>query len=462
MRILSSSIILVSFFVNLGLFAPPTLSVDIQDNQAVIDYPEQITFSLKASGDEVIEDVELIFGTDVITCGDNLTRAFPEDYQPTKEVDVEWEWTLRRSGALPPGTQVWWEWKLTDEQGSEFRTPRQTMVFTDESIPWQTYYSDSLEINWIDGNEAFARELANAGEKALDSLFEITGVEIVEVVRVYIYPNSEEMQTATLFAPDWSGGIAFPPYRTVLAGVSPSSLSWGREVVAHELTHVLIGVYTFSCVSDLPTWLDEGLAMYGESSVGTSHADDYTRLEEAVENDTLLTVREVSGIFSNDPDLARQAYAQSLSLVEFLIEEYDQEDMLALLDAFSDGYSQDQALSEVYGLDQDSLYTAWREYIGAAPLKGTPVPKVTPTRTPFPTMPPITGPSAAATLTPTAVEEIAAAAPTATKTQPEEETVPEVEKSEPARLPLMIVGGGVLVVLIVTGVVLITKKRSTS
>ncbi|MEZ4643862.1 MAG: hypothetical protein R3E31_14210 [Chloroflexota bacterium] len=27
-------------------------------------------------------------------------------------VSLDWEWELKRSGALPPGVQVWWQWEL--------------------------------------------------------------------------------------------------------------------------------------------------------------------------------------------------------------------------------------------------------------------------------------------------------------------------------------------------------------
>ncbi|MEJ2488134.1 MAG: peptidase MA family metallohydrolase, partial [Anaerolineales bacterium] len=291
---------------------------------------------------------------------------------------------------------------------------------------------------------------------ALESLFELTGAEIEEVVRVYIYPSSDEMQTATLFAPDWSGGTAFAEYRTVLAGVSPDNLSWGREVVAHELTHVLIGVYTFSCVSDVPIWLNEGLAMYAETSVGTSHDNEYARLDEAVENNTLLTVREVSNLFSNDPDLARLSYAQSLSLVQFLIEEYGQENMLAFFGAFKEGDSQDQALNQVYGLDQDSLNDAWREWIGAAPMESASAPKATATRTPYPTIPPI-GASEAATSVPDPVEPSATPEPTATLLKPVSEDALEPGR---ANFPVYILGGIVLAVILIASFVLILRNRS--
>ena len=455
---------LFSIILIFGLLSSPssTLSVDIQENQAVLDYPEQIEFFLKASSNEVIESVELHFGSDMITCGESFTRAFPEDYEPGKEVDVKWVWTLRRSGSLPPGTEVWWQWKLVDEAGNETITPRQSLIFTDESIPWQIIQSDSLDLYWIEGDRDFARELVKAGDTALDSLFEITGVEIEEVVSVYIYPSPDDMQTATLFAPGWSGGIAFPEHRSVLAGVSPDSLEWGREVVAHELAHVLIGVYTFSCVSQIPSWLSEGLAMYAESSVGTSHASEYSRLDEAVENDTLLTVREVSNIFSNDPAIARLSYAQSLSLVQFLIDEYGQEKILALLGEFKDGSSQDQALSQVYGLNQDSLNDVWREWIGAAPLTTTAVPVATATRTPYPTIPPISGLSGVVTSTPTPIEASATPEPTATILNPVTTETPEPIESGSGNFLVYIVGGIVLVLILVGSAVLIKRNRPTA
>jgi hypothetical protein len=464
---------LVSLFVVFWLLTSPNLplSVDIQDNQAVADYPDRISFSLKASSDDVIESVELIFGSDVITCGESLTRAFPEDYEPGKEVDIEWEWILRRSGGLPPGTEVWWQWILTDDANNEFVTPRQSIIFTDESIPWQIYQSESLNIYWTEGDQAFAQELAEAGETALDSLFVITGVRVKETISVYVYPSAGEMQNATLFAPSWSGGLAFIEHRTVLAGIPTDNLSWGRAVVAHEVTHVLIGVYTFSCASNVPLWLHEGLAMYAEQSVGADQYDEDNRLRQAVDEDTLLTVREISRLFSNDPDIARLSYAQSLSLVEFLFKEYGQEKMLAFLDTFRDGYSQDQALDLVYGLNQDSLHDVWRSAIGAAPLKDAPVHEATATRTLPPTLAPITGPHGQATSTLTPTPDNADATPTpipatptpaTTLTKPVAEEVPEPVEPDTLAFPVFLIGGIVLVLVLIIGIVFIMKKSSTA
>ena len=37
--------------------------------------------------------------------------------------------------------------------------------------------------------------------------------------------------------------------------------------VIHELAHLLVEEVTFNCFGGLPTWLDEGLAVYAEGSL---------------------------------------------------------------------------------------------------------------------------------------------------------------------------------------------------
>lgn len=421
----------------------PAFQTTLNENSVRVSYPESIEFSLDLNSTSVIENVELVFGTDVISCGESLSRALPEDYEPSTHVQVQWEWVLRRSGSLPPGTKVWWEWHLTDSNGNKTIIPREEVIFIDVRDNWKKFSTAQVQIFYLEGDEAFASELAYAGETTLAFLEDSTGVKLNEPVRVYIYPDSETMQTATLFAPDWSGGMAFSEYRTVIAGVSPSQLAWGREVVAHELTHVVIGVYTFSCVSGLPTWLSEGLAMHAESSVGTNHSGEAARVQTAIDNNSLLTVGEISKLFSNDPELARLAYAQSLSLVDYLISQYGQQKMLNMLDAFKSGEQQDRVLNEVYAFSQTSLDAAWREWVGAEALAEAPEAEATATRTPFPTYAPIgagvTSSPIPATNTPGPMQ--VDATPTQTPELP--------ESRQPAGQLLIIVSASLLVLVLI-------------
>ncbi len=292
-------------------------------------------------------------------------------------------------------------WVLTSTSGEKLETPKQTISFSEDHLDWQEYTSQSLTIHWYDGSVEFAEILSLAGETVIQELFSTYGAVIEDHIDIYIYSDAKSMQQNTLFSPDWSGGIAFASHRTVLAGVSPDSISWGKEVVAHELTHVLIGLQTFSCVTNIPIWLNEGLAMYAESIVGTSHDYEQAVLEQAISENKLFSVKEISSIFSNDPDLAYLSYAQSFSLVNYLIEVYGQPQLIELLAQFKTGASQDSALEEVYGLNQVSLDRAWRQWIGAPEDDQSLEIETTPTRTPYPTIPPITLPLSTKTMAPT-------------------------------------------------------------
>jgi hypothetical protein len=373
----------------------PGPSITILRDEAVAHYPETIEFHLAATSSADVVEVELSFQTNALACGDAVTRAYPEDFIPSTDVDVEWTWNLRQAGSLPPGTTVTWHWALRDSTGAETLTPAQSLTFTNANMDWRRESSASIDLFLTEGDAQFAGSLLAAGEAALVDLKEMTGVQLAQRVQAYVFPTSEEMQANTLFAPDWSGGLAFPAHRTVLLAVGPGDTAWGEQVIAHELAHVVIGAYTFSCFAGLPTWLDEGLALVAE---GRQEPFAGSLLEEAIRDDTLLSVRSLGLGFSADPDLALLAYSESESLVLFLTEAHGQESMLHLLDEFRSGASEDRALREVYGFDRDGLEAAWRAHIGARPMEtAADGAGSEPTRTPYPTLAPITGPLPAAT-----------------------------------------------------------------
>ncbi len=201
-------------------------------------------------------------------------------------------------------------------------------------------------------------------------------------------PTTNDMKDAILYEPSWTGGQAFPDQDIVIIGISPDDLAWGTDAIVHELTHVLVGHLTFSCLGDVPTWLNEGLAVYSEGELDKSSKD---QLDQAIRDDTLLSVRSLSGGFSEVSDKAYLSYSESYSLVNFLIETYGQDKMTSLLVALRDGMTIDEALKQTYGFDVDGLEDAWRQAIEAQPRAVSAQPTVQPTPTFVPTIVPISG-----------------------------------------------------------------------
>ena len=158
----------------------------------------------------------------------------------------------------------------------------------------------------------------------------------------------------------------------------------------------------------MPTWLNEGLAVYAEGKLDPA---SQSQLDQAIRSDQLLSIRSLSGGFSEVPSRAYLSYSQSYSIVKFLIDTFGQEKMNSLLITLRDGTTVDDALLQVYGFDIDGLESAWRKAIGASPHTASAQPTAQPTPTFVPTYVPYAGVPLAVTPTPFIVPTSSGAKP---------------------------------------------------
>ncbi|MGD8814184.1 MAG: hypothetical protein PVI78_06865, partial [Anaerolineales bacterium] len=172
----SISNLLLGCFLAFQVTYTPIEAIDVYVNDIEVVFPESITFYLEATSTSPIVSAVLEYGTDTLSCGESVSRAIPEDYEPDATIEVEWIWNLRRSGSLPPGTQVWWRWVLEDSSGAVLTTPEQWVTFLDDVIPWKQAQTEHLILYWYVGTEDFAQQLIDAGEQALIRLYQMTGV----------------------------------------------------------------------------------------------------------------------------------------------------------------------------------------------------------------------------------------------------------------------------------------------
>ena len=387
---------LIALIPLLALTAAARPALTVTEAEAILRYPDSIDFALRASSAESIVLAEVEYGLEIASCGTDINRATPEDFESAAEVDTVWTWDMRRTGSLPPGAQLWWRWHLVDASGSEVRTPTETITWLDDIHPWQTIRESSLSLHTYNTPQDMQQQLLQAAVNGASRLRDELGPLPVGDVHLYIYDSTDAMAEAILFEPQWTGGMAFAEYRTIILGIRESDLEWGLDAVEHELAHVIVGNLVSACYSRLPTWLDEGLAMVAQ---GGLDAESQALLDQALHDDTLYPARALSSGFTEDPSGASLAYAQSYSLVDFMLEQHGRDRLLDLLGAAQAGSSPDSALMEVYGFDTDGLDQAWREWIGAPAVPGAgTTTEATPTI--MPTYQPLAGPPVAITATP--------------------------------------------------------------
>jgi hypothetical protein len=429
-------------------------SIVATNDKATLEFPDRLTFSVHLKSATQIDRVVLEYGVvDQLTCGKVIAEAFP-DLTPASEVDASWTWEMKQTGSQPPGSQIWWRWRVTDASGRETVTDQQTVTWLDDIHNWQTVSGGKLNLHWYSGGSSFGPELHDSAVQSLADLAKSTGLQLDSPADLYIYASTQDMQDAVLFEPGWTGGLAFPDYNIVIIGISPDQIDWGKRTEAHELTHVLVGHLTFSCLGVVPTWLNEGLAVYGEGGPDKSSQQQF---QIALADDKLLPVRSLSGGFSEDPAKADLSYSESYSLVNFLVTQYGQDKMLAMLRNLRDGATVDEALQSNYGFNIEGFEDVWRAAIGAKPRStSNAAPTVTPTPTIVPTIVPISGAPIGPTISPTRERPTPSPIPTLSPTTA---TAAVTGASTPTSISIetiILIGLGLLLLL---GILLIVIAR---
>ena len=374
-------LLLAGILLALGLLAAPALAQGANLEPSVeVDFPSAITFRLRAEAPVEITRAVLRYELERITCFQEVVER-QGTLTPGKRVEATWTWDMRKTGGLPAGATMKYSWTVTDAQGGKHQTEEKTFIFEDQRYSWRKIESERVTLFWYRGDEAFARRLLQASTTTLERLKKEVGAELERGVKLYIYESSEALRGARVFPQAWEGGVAFPDYGIMAIGIGPRELSWGEGAIAHELAHLVTYQMTYNCYSSIPVWLNEGLSMYAEGGLTPDYS---SRLRQARERNTLISVKTLASPFPADPDGALLSYAQSFSLVDYLIKTYGREKMLAVLRAFKEGLGYDEALMKVYGFDMAGLDQAWRLSVGASPAPTPPPPPATPETTPTP------------------------------------------------------------------------------
>lgn len=366
-----------------GVSADP--SVRVLENYHTVRFAERMAFRLVAEHDETIKGVTLYYRRqrEPVT-----TRVIPE-FTPGRRVEATFEKSLQR-GEIPPGTVMEYYWRLDLGNGQRVDVPPQVFVYEDDRFSWQALSGGKLTFMYYGGDRdrALAQDLLALAQSTLARLEGEVGVTVQDPVRVYLYHNATDMAGA--IAPRSQGfderiltvGEAIGDDTLLLLGSHPSL----RQALAHELSHIVVGLATKNPYSPIPLWLNEGLAMYAEDELPAANA---AALRDAIRRDALISVRSLSAM-PGDPRQVDLYYGEVHSLVEFLLRTYGRDKMSQLLQVFRAGTHQEDALQQVYGLTIDELDAKWRESLGLKPRIAA---------APAATRSPVAGPSRASVAT---------------------------------------------------------------
>ncbi len=201
--------------------------------------------------------------------------------------------------------------------------------------------------------EAFRKIVADFGMDDIEWKTRIT---------MYLFSDDEEWQAFLRMNRDktmeWAGGFALPWANEIYVYVSDEKKYLYKRLVPHELTHVLHyryvgGIYQPLCIT-------EGLARFQEKG-GVKEARE--AIDELVKRGEAFELEELFKLSYYPPQAISLFYAQSATLVGFMIDEYGLDKFKEFMFAFASTRDAAETIGSVYGISLDIFGKKWEKYV---------------------------------------------------------------------------------------------------
>lgn len=294
-----------------------------------------------------------------------VTNRAAAEFEVTQGVlRASHRWALR--GSLVPGANVEYGFVIQLADGRQILTATETVTYMDPSLAWVRAREGLIEIWYYDGGPELEAQARSAIRRGLGILRDEFEIELRRPTRLVLYADVQRMQQALGGGTSpWVGGAAIAEFNvTVLHAAAETRFRRDIEaVIAHELTHIVIEHATENPYGGLPAWLHEGLATTVESSIFERfpYADI---MELAVASGEFVSLRGITGGFPANGRRAVQAYAQSNSLVGYIIDRWGTAAVTRLLAAYAQGVTDNDAVRAALDVSLGELERAWLAVYG--------------------------------------------------------------------------------------------------
>ena len=183
-----------------------------------------------------------------------------------------------------------------------------------------------------------------------------------QVIEIELYTNRQEWIDHHTYSyggdlPSWIQGDSGRIIRITLDEEKIQTFDELLLIVEHEAVHHFLRKYT-NC--SIPAWLDEGLALYMTQELPDRYSDS---LKGGLSNEGCIPFELLEKPFTDfDKKLKTLCYAQSYSMVEYIIDAHSWNLIQDMLAALKRKESLDSVL-QPYGLNSYLLEKEWKQKI---------------------------------------------------------------------------------------------------
>ncbi|MDP6715242.1 MAG: peptidase MA family metallohydrolase, partial [SAR202 cluster bacterium] len=362
-----------------GIANAETDAIEVVSVRVSSEFPDGLRFNAQVQGENEIDSIAVRFRIGQETRGSYEYL----DFEKAALVDSELFWRTNTSARyIPPGTIITYNFEIEDSVGNRLDTEREEFIYSDARFSWEEVEEGPVAVAYHGPVKTRAVIILDSITETLGTMGPLLGADTTIPIRVTMYNNVKEMLEAlppgssTIRRELITEGQAFTNLGTLLVLGGGTG---AKGTASHEVTHILTHRAGDSVLGSVPSWLDEGLAEYGNIDPGFSYD---VALEFALATGRLLPITSMP-VLPGDPEEVIIFYGQARSIVKFMIAAYGPDLMRDLMSTMKTGKNVDDSIEEVYGLTRVDLENQWRETIGAPDylpatrerLKPTPVPR---------------------------------------------------------------------------------------
>ena len=232
---------------------------------------------------------------------------------------------------------------------------------------WKEFKSTHFIVYYKDSPEEFVKELSDKAELYYERIADNLGFRRFDFwlwdnrAKIYVFDNAYGYRFAT-GQPEWSAGCATVTSKTIHTFYNASGFM--ESTLPHEMAHLIfrefVGAYNYA----VPLWLEEGVADSQESGdIATAN----WQIQEAMKKNKFMGIPALTGFnlrLASDKELVNLYYAESASIVNFLLKEFGKDRFVLFCQYLRDAQSLQKALASAYSFSGiDELNEAWLKYL---------------------------------------------------------------------------------------------------
>jgi len=266
--------------------------------------------------------------------------------------------------SLRPFSSISFHWELTLEDGTNFVSTPEWFSYIDKRFSWKTLQKDlpqdkKLVVHWYQGDLQFAQDVLDVADAGWERIQDLLTLPMPGKLDIYVYTDPETMQAAlTPDSANWVVGHADPDLGVILVTLpeGPEQPLLVEQRVPHELMHVLLYQSYSLGYTNLPTWLNEGLASNAELD---PNPDYRILLEDAAKKNSLIPLPALCNSFPREAYGALLSYAEAASFVKYLHDSYGVPGLQTLVTAYANGLDCDRGAEQALGKSLVQLERNW-------------------------------------------------------------------------------------------------------